>query len=209
MATQPTTSPWRGEKRKRNAQYDEKLAALLDAAATAFRERGYDGTSLSDLAGILGITKPTVYYYVKSKDHLLLQIKLRAQDEILAFLRLTEAGPGSAAQKLEAIMIKYALVMSSDYGACMTMIRARTMAPSSREEIERREEQAGEIIYRVLDAGATDGSLDIRDRTVAFHALFGSLNWISAWYNEAGRLPPQSMAKLHVETLLNGVAPRR
>ena len=90
----------------------------------------------------------------------------------------------------------------------MTMIATRAMEPASRGEITLREEQAGEIIYRILDAGVSDGSLTIRDRTVTFHALFGSLNWISTWFKDGGRLTAEAMVEFHVDTLLNGVAAR-
>ena len=58
---------------RRDTQFPEKREALLNAAAKLFREKGYEGASLNDLADMLHITKPTLYYYVKSKDQLVLR----------------------------------------------------------------------------------------------------------------------------------------
>ena len=50
-----------------------KRDAVIRAAARAFNERGYHNTSLDDIAAALGVTKPTVYYYVANKEQLLFE----------------------------------------------------------------------------------------------------------------------------------------
>ena len=86
----PAKNPWGKAPRKRDNQFAEKREAVLRSAAALFRERGYEGASLNDLADILNITKPTIYYYVQSKEQLLLDILKVAQDEVSS----TEARAG-------------------------------------------------------------------------------------------------------------------
>ena len=52
---------------------EAKRHAVLQAAAQLFNERGFHATSLDDIATRLKVTKPTLYYYVKNKDEILLQ----------------------------------------------------------------------------------------------------------------------------------------
>src|SRR2546425_4678982 len=61
---------------------------IYEQAIRLFAERGFAGTSLQDIADALGITRPALYYYVRSKD------------ELLAKLAADVAG-GSAAQITE------------------------------------------------------------------------------------------------------------
>src|SRR2546422_6920381 len=66
------TSPWRAS-RERLRDREVKREAVIRAAAQAFNRKGYHNTSLDDIAAALEVTKPTVYYYVTSKEQLLFQ----------------------------------------------------------------------------------------------------------------------------------------
>jgi AcrR family transcriptional regulator len=204
---------WRASRRKRETQFDEKREAVLRAAAVLFRERGYDAASLNELAEKLKITKPTVYYYVQSKDKLLLEIKRRAQTELLDFIKDVMRREGTGYEKLRAIMIKWALIMISDYGACLTLIPARALERSSRAQVEVGIEEGAQMLYRVFALGEKDGSLIVPHPVVASNALFGSLNWIAAWYNPKGKITPEKLASMQVDLLLDGIrgprAPKR
>ena len=76
-------SPW-STARDRAAEREEKMEALLHTAARAFSENGYHRTSLDDIAERLGITKPTLYYYVDSKEDLYLEgFLVKGLDQII------------------------------------------------------------------------------------------------------------------------------
>src|SRR5215212_2161613 len=68
-AAQPEV--WSG--RRRREDHGSKREAVIRTAAQAFHERGYHNTSLDDVAATLGVTKPTVYYYVQNKEQLLFE----------------------------------------------------------------------------------------------------------------------------------------
>ncbi len=68
----PGTSPWRAS-RERLRDRALKRDAVIRAAALEFNRKGYHNTSLDDIAARLEVTKPTVYYYVTSKEQLLFE----------------------------------------------------------------------------------------------------------------------------------------
>jgi AcrR family transcriptional regulator len=206
MRISTSVSPWGAKPRKHHSKFQLKRDAVMEAAAALFRQRGYEGASLNDLADILNITKPTIYYYVESKDKLLLDIKVRVQEEILAFMKATVAGPGTALDKLRAIMIRYGEFMMSDYGTCLSLIANREINAADRVEVEGRTKEANQILYGLLDHGKREGSMAVPDRVVACHALFGSLNWMSQWAKPDGRLRPEKLIPMHVDILLSGIA---
>lgn len=54
---------------------DTRRAAMCRTAAQLFRDRGFDATSVSDVARALGLTKAGLYHHFESKEALLFEIK--------------------------------------------------------------------------------------------------------------------------------------
>jgi AcrR family transcriptional regulator len=181
----------------------------MQAAAKLFREKGYEAASLNDLAGMLQITKPTLYYYVHSKENLQLEILKRAQDEILEFLKKADASDAKGIDKLRTVMIQYALVMISDHGACLARLPWRMFSRENHREVLDRIDEADRILYRIIRLGEKDGTIQVPDRIVAYHAIFGSLNWMAYWTKDDGRLTSQKLAEMQVDMLLNGIRGKR
>jgi AcrR family transcriptional regulator len=77
---------------------------ILDAALTSFGTRGYEATSLDDLAATLGVRKQTILYHFSSKAALLDAVIDRSATELSEALEraLARAGPGWA--RVEAIV---------------------------------------------------------------------------------------------------------
>src|SRR5437763_15175228 len=102
----PGASPWRAS-RERRRDRELKREAVIRAAAHAFNRKGYHNTSLDDIAAALEVTKPTVYYYVTSKEQLLFQCFVAGVTQVRAAVcevgRLD--GPGRVA--LEAVLPAY------------------------------------------------------------------------------------------------------
>ena len=69
---------------------------IVDGALVSFGGRGYDATSLDDLAGELGVRKQTILYHFGTKERLLDAVVDRAAAELSAELEiaLRRAGPG-------------------------------------------------------------------------------------------------------------------
>jgi AcrR family transcriptional regulator len=80
------------------------LESLLAVAVTVFNERGYDGTSMEDLARRLGISKSSIYYHVESKEELLALALDRALNGLFAVADEVKASGGPAIQRLERLV---------------------------------------------------------------------------------------------------------
>lgn len=75
---------------------------LRQVAMELFAERGYGGTSMSDIAAGVGVRKASLYNYYSSKDELLLDLLQRALDAWTESSRPPLEGPGSREQRLRA-----------------------------------------------------------------------------------------------------------
>ena len=77
---------------------------LMDAAASLFCAKGYENTSTQDLAGAIGIQKPTLYHHMSSKENLLFAIMEDAHNQVREAVKRAVAGAPTAGAKVEALI---------------------------------------------------------------------------------------------------------
>lgn len=203
-----TATLWKGARRRADRNYGRKREAILQVAARLFRDRGYENTSVNELADELGVTKPTIYYYFENKDDILLVIMSIAQERIIETLREVSTSPGSGIERLQEAMYRYSLILMSDFGQCLAIISNDTLLPQSRAEVEGRIRTADELIFAIMDQAVAEGAIRFPDRRLAYHAIFGALNSTAFWYKPTGRLAAEQIARDMAQMLLDGLRPR-
>jgi AcrR family transcriptional regulator len=197
---------WRG--RRRRQDHGSKRVAVIRMAARAFDERGYHNTSLDDVAAALGVTKPTIYYYVASKEQLLFECFLAGLEPIRGALRRADEMPGSGRDRLREVVRDYAIAIASEYGWCMVRAEHQDLGPELSAQVRTLKSEIDRGIRRLLQAGINDGSIAVGDTKLAAFAIAGALNWIAHWYRAGRTLTPGEVAEAFVEFLEHGLAPR-
>jgi AcrR family transcriptional regulator len=200
-------SPWAG-RRRRPRDHDVKREAVIRAAARAFNERGYHHTSLDDIAADLGVTKPTVYYYVANKEQLLFECFLAGLTPIREAFRDAERLAGTARERLEAVIRGYAAAIASEYGWCMVRAHDQDLGPEMRRQINVLKSEIDQGIRRLLRAGMDDGSIAPCDPKITAFAMAGALNWIAHWYRADQALSAAEVAAAFVDFFEHGLRPR-
>ena len=114
------------------------LDAILDVAVRVFRERGYDGSTLDDVARAAGITKASIYYHVRSKEELLARGVGRALDALFAVLDERPAKRGRAAARLRYIVHRTIEITVDQLPEVALLLRVRGNTPVERRIMERR-----------------------------------------------------------------------
>jgi AcrR family transcriptional regulator len=164
--------------------YDRE--ALLAVAVDVFNERGYDGTSMEDLARTLGITKSAIYHHVRSKQELLGLALDRALDGLQAAAAEAVAMPAPAVERLEHLLRASVLVLVERLPFVTLLLRVRGNTDVERAALTRR---------RDLDRVAADlaaeavAQRDLRpdvDAHVLARLLFGLVNSLVEWYRPTG-----------------------
>ena len=201
-------SPW-SARRRRPRDHEVKREAVIRAAARAFNEHGYHHTSLDDIAADLGVTKPTVYYYVANKEQLLFECFLAGLRPIREALRDAEHLPGTGRDRLDAVIRGYAAAIASEYGWCMVRAHDQDLGPEMRRQINALKSEIDQGIRRLLRAGMDDGSIEPCDPKIAAFALAGALNWIAHWYRADQPLSASEIADAFALFFAHGLRPRR
>ena len=197
--------PSAGEKHRERR---EKREAVLQAAVRSFNEKGFHATSLDDVAAALNVTKPTIYHYFGSKDEILFECVRRGLDAIHAAAETVESVHGDGLERLQRLMREYAVVMTMDFGMCVTRTADHELSGESRARFRALKREIDQTVRRVVEQGMADGSLAKGEPRLVTFTLTGALNWIARWYDPAGSLTPQEIAEASVATLIAGLAAR-
>src|SRR5580693_10002923 len=104
-----------------SARYEQRRLEVLRAAARTFNRRGFHTATLDDVADELGVTKPAIYYYAKSKDQLLAACGQLAITSLEAALDKSRGPDWTAAQRLSAFFALYADIICGDFGRCLVL----------------------------------------------------------------------------------------
>jgi AcrR family transcriptional regulator len=202
-------SPWtRPPDRGAGDAASIKRDAVLRAAAQLFNDKGYHATSLDMVAERLHVTKPTLYYYVKSKEEILFQCVRLGLELMRAAIAEAAGSGGSALDKLQAAMHEYALIVTMDFGMCLIRVGEDPLAPDSRRKLRRLKAQIDHEFRALIEQGVAEGSLAPCDPKLAAFTLAGALSWIGRWYDPAGPVGAEEVVRHTIGVLMTGLSPR-
>lgn len=176
---------------------DNRRSHVLDAAARHFRERGYDGASMRDIARDAGMLAGSMYYHFASKEDLLLAVHEEGVRRISAAVQSAIRGLHDPWQRLEAAACAHlrTLLDGGDYAVVVIRELPRDIA-SRRKLVALRD--CYETVFRELVADlALPAGVDRRTLRLM---LLGALNWAQTWYRPGGE-SPETIARRFVGLL--------
>lgn len=156
--------------------------SLLEVAVDVFTVRGYDGTSMGDLAQAAGMSKSSIYHHVSGKEHLLRLALERALDPLFAVLDEPAAQAGPAIDRLEHVVRREVQVLVENLPYVTLLLRVRGNTTTERWALDRRREfdaQVTELARVAADEGALRSDID---PALVTRLLFGMINSITEWY---------------------------
>lgn len=198
------TTTENGKARRRGRPgYD--LETLLKAAAELFYERGYDGTSIQDLATRLGVAKSAVYHHVPSKEALLSLAVDRALDGLFAEVTKLHSMGGRAIDRLEHLVRGSITVLVDELPFVTLLLRVRGNSETERNALARRRE-FDQIVTALVAQAVAEGDLraDV-DPAMTTRLLFGMVNSIIEWYRPQGGLTAADLADTVATVAFDGL----
>jgi AcrR family transcriptional regulator len=177
-----------------------RLDQIYYVAARIFCEKGYDATSMSDIADAVGITKAGIYHYVKSKQDMLFAIMNFGMDRLESRVIKPARAVADAEQRLRTIIHNHALLIME--GSAMAGYNPVTvlndemagLTPAHHRKVSQRKRAYFDLLRDTLRQLKDEGKLKDVDVTVAAFSLFGMLLWLSRWYHPDGKLSAEQVA---------------
>jgi TetR/AcrR family transcriptional regulator, cholesterol catabolism regulator len=208
------TGPWTGRYKRGNvatvrafaSSLQPRRAEMCRTAAQIFRDRGYDATSVSDIARALGMTKAGLYHYFESKEALLFEILTygldRVRDEVLVPARAV-ADPE---ERLRQIVVRHACIATHGRGAVTHLNdEIRALPAAGRKQLEERMRLYFDLIRDTLFELKAAGRLRAVDPTVATFSVLGMILWLPRWFRQNGRLTQEQCAADMASMVLAGL----
>jgi AcrR family transcriptional regulator len=186
-------------------QFRKKREAVLREAGRAFAKRGFHNTSLDDVARTLDVTKAALYTYVRTKQEILFECHSASMDLGDAALEGALATGGDAATIIENFLVRYINDLTSENGTFAVLTELDALATKERLIIVGRRDAFEKRLVSLLKKGIRDGSLAEIDVKVAVFSLMGSIHWVARWFDPAGRLSSEEMARRLSRVLMRGI----
>ena len=202
----PPASPFRTA-RERLEERDVKRQALLLAAVSMFNERGFQATSLDDVAASLGVTKPVIYHYLGNKDQVLFECVKIGLEQLRDAADRARRTPGTGLGRLQIFLQHYAQINMDAFGRCIVRTAEEALSPESRKRFRALKREIDMAMRDLIAEGVADGSVHATDVRLTAFTLAGALNWTARWYREDGVMDRAEIAARMVSILCAGLIP--
>lgn len=194
----------------RTAQHDAKRAAILSQASKLFNGRGSRSTTLLDIAQSLGLTKTSLYYYVKTKEELIYQCYMSALDSLLQGLDQIEKHHNSGLDRLQAVyrahFIDWREAQLGNRPHRAALLEIASLGDQHREEVEKRYTEMFLRLRQIVRDGISEGSLRPVESAAVTLCMIGSMQWSFNWLRTVPLENIESISDAACDLLINGLA---
>ena len=179
----------------------ERTDQIYSVAAQMICERGFDATSMSDIAEAVGITKAGVYHFIPSKKELLFAIMSYGMDTLEDTVIKPAREIADAEQRLRAIITSHSMLIarsSNDDGHSPVTILVEEelgLSPAHRRKLRQRKRVYVDLIRSTLEEMKAEGKLKDIDLTAAAFSLLGMILWVARWFRPDGKLTREEVAE--------------
>ncbi|TQN43051.1 TetR family transcriptional regulator [Blastococcus colisei] len=180
---------------------------LIEAAAVLFDRQGYYTTGVEDIARAIGLSKPTLYHYVRTKGEIVAWIHDEIMDILLRRLEERVSSGLSPIEVLRLNVIDIIDVMDTKPGHLRVFFEHHREIPEAlRREAKVKRDRYQALIELTIADGIEKGMFRKTDVRLATLALFGITNWSYQWYRPAGPAKSQEVAQHLFDVFLGGIS---
>lgn len=179
----------------------DRLGNIYRVAAQIICEKGYDATSMNDIAEAVGITKSGLYHHISGKRNLLFRIMNFGLDSLEEQVIIPARAITDAEQRLRTIITNHVQLITSrstpkgNNPVTIVIDEVAGLTSPQRRKITQRKRTYVDLIRETLIQLKAEGKLCDIDVTAAAFSLLGMILWLSRWYNPKGRLTPERVSE--------------
>jgi len=181
-------------------------ADIIQAAAQIFRLKGYNGTSMQDIADAVELQKASLYHHISGKQEILVSILDQALDLLIADLESVIGSDASPAEQLRQAMLLYVTRLTEQADLAAVLLMEHRSLDNDRRAAHIARRDRFESLWRgIIQSGIELGDFRLQDPRLTTFALLGVLNWTITWFNPHGKFSAEQIADLYADLFLNGL----
>lgn len=196
-----------GASRRRRTRPKRK-SEIVAAAAEIFYVKGYEATSMQDVADVVGILKGSLYHYINTKEDLLFEVIQQFHQEALQNLSRWKASEAGALTKLRVFVEDQVAHNARSLFMAATFYREFRSLNDERHDLIVAERDIYDNFVRDLIAeGQREGKIcsDV-DPKVSAIAILGMINSLHQWYRPDGPLAIEEIARTYGDLVMAALA---
>jgi AcrR family transcriptional regulator len=193
--------------KKQNGNGDFPRNRVFEVAAEVFHRKGYDATSMSDVASAAGLTKAGLYHHISSKESLLYTVLDYGLDLTQAYVLDPLAQISDPLERLKTMIDLHLRLVLQERNLEVTGLlhECKTLSPSDRAKINRRKKQYVRIATEIISEVTKKYNLKSVNAKLAAYALLGMLNWTYQWYKTSGSNTREEIVETFQQIFLQGI----
>jgi len=193
--------------KKQNGNGDFPRHRVFEIAAEVFHRKGYDATSMSDVASAAGLTKAGLYHHIASKESLLYTVLDYGLDLTQGYVLEPLENISDPLERLKTMIDLHLRLVLQERNLEVTGLlhECKTLSPSDRTKINRRKKQYVRIATEIIaEVTKKYGVKDVNPKLAAY-ALLGMLNWTYQWYKVSGSNTREEIVETFQHIFLQGI----
>ncbi len=189
---------------------DRRYHEILESAARLIFQRGYEATSMQEIAEACGLTKAGLYHHIKTKEALLLAIQHYGMDVFEDMVLAKVADIADPVARLRECMARNVALVTQDTSKEVSIIlhEHQTLTGAAGQEINTRKKRYVQFLEAAFREATERGQIRAVDPTLAAFSFLGVVLWTYKWYRPDGKLTPQRMSDGMIDLFFEGLMPR-
>lgn len=187
---------------------DDRQQQLLEIACRLFAQRGFNGTSLRDIAEEAQITKAALYYHFPNKEALFNKIVLESLEALVEQVRVACEQVKTPEEKVRTFMLTMAENFQHNREAWMASsnaFRTHDEPSASKDKALELRDSYEQLLRGFIREGVVSGQFRAVDPALTGRVLLASINGMSRWHNPLGKLTAIKVVEQFIDIVLGGV----
>src|SRR5438876_6554278 len=180
---------------------------VFEVAAEVFHRKGYDNTSMSDVASAAGLTKAGLYHHISSKESLLYTVLDYGLDLTEAYVIKPLENISDPLERLKTMIDLHLRLVLQERNLEVTGLlhECKTLSSLDRAKINRRKKEYVRIATNLIAEVTKKYNVKDLNAKLAAYALLGMLNWTYQWYKPSGSNTREEIVEMFQQIFLRGI----
>ena len=191
--------------RGRSPGYELQRETILARAAELFAKNGYTATSMNEVAEACGVSKPSLYHYVRDKHQLLAEIAEAHIARLLALVAEVDAALPAPEQRLRRLIEAFLAAYAGSQAEHRVLTEdVRFLAPAEKKRVLGGQRRVVAAFAEAIVAIRPELAAASLQKPLAM-LLFGMMNWMFTWLQPTGELSHADLAPVVADLFFGGV----